>query len=144
MTAAAARSAPPAAARILVVEDNAALADGLRYNLELEGFDVAVAADGHAALRLAHERPPDLVVLDLMLPGLDGFQTRQRFAEAGLENCYFVAMTGFGNSDDKRRTRAAGFDAHLTKPVELDILVTLLNEAQERSGKAAATGGVVL
>jgi CheY-like chemotaxis protein len=71
------------------------------------------------------------------MPGMDGFEARKRLREqSGMAGTYLVAMTGFGNEDDKRRTREAGFDAHLTKPVELDALVSLLNEARVRAGKA--------
>jgi CheY-like chemotaxis protein len=69
---------------------------------------------------------------------MDGFEARKRLRDGPAQEAYLVAMTGFGNEEDKRRTRAAGFDAHLTKPVELDALVTLLNEARVRAGKAAA------
>jgi CheY-like chemotaxis protein len=78
-----------------------------------------------------------MILLDLAMPGMDGYETRKGLlAGAGLEpkDIYFVAMTGFGNEDDKRRTGAAGFDAHLTKPVELDALIVLLNEARGRFG----------
>jgi hypothetical protein len=77
-----------------------------------------------------------MVLLDLAMPGMDGFEARRRLqALAGPVTPFLVAMTGFGNEEDKRRTRAAGFDAHLTKPVELDALVQLLNEARVRAGK---------
>ena len=128
--------APAGALRVLVVDDNRDSADSATDVLRLLGNVVETAYDGPSGLGAAQRFRPDMVFLDLAMPGLDGYQTRERFVDAGLQHCYFVAMTGFGNSDDKRRTREAGFDAHLTKPVELDVLVTLLNEAQERTGRA--------
>jgi CheY-like chemotaxis protein len=81
---------------------------------------------------------PHMILLDLAMPGMDGFEARRRLHDgSGDIGAYLVAMTGFGNEEDKRRTRAAGFDAHLTKPVELDALVALLNEARARAGKPA-------
>jgi CheY-like chemotaxis protein len=82
-----------------------------------------------------------MVLLDLAMPGMDGFEVRRRLCADGCDSTYLVAMTGFGNEDDKRRTQAAGFDAHLTKPVELDALVRLLNEARERAGKPPTQAG---
>ena len=119
--------------RVLVVDDNRDAADSATDVLRLLGNVVETAYDGLGGVAAARRFRPDMVFLDLARPGLDGYEARKRFVEAGFQDCYFVAMTGFGNSDDKRRTREAGFDAHLTKPVELDVLVTLLNEAQGRS-----------
>jgi hypothetical protein len=121
------------ALRVLVVDDNRDSADSAADVLRLLGNLVETAYDGPSGVAAARRFRPDMVFLDLAMPGLDGYATRKRFAEAGLQQCYFVAMTGFGNADDKRRTREAGFDAHLTKPVELDALVHLLNEAQART-----------
>jgi CheY-like chemotaxis protein len=81
-----------------------------------------------------------MILLDLAMPGMDGFEARRRLREEGGDaQAFLVAMTGFGNEEDKRRTRAAGFDAHLTKPVELEALVGLLNDARVRAGHPAAT-----
>jgi CheY-like chemotaxis protein len=72
------------------------------------------------------------------MPGMDGYEVRRRLrSEPQTENALLVAMTGFGNEQDKRRTQDAGFDGHLTKPVELDALVSLLNEARTRAGLPA-------
>ncbi|MBE7367725.1 PAS domain-containing hybrid sensor histidine kinase/response regulator [Ramlibacter pallidus] len=123
----------PGALRVLVVDDNRDAADSASDVLRLLGNAVETAYDGPSGVEAAARFRPDMVFLDLAMPGLDGYETRKRFTAAGLQHCYFVAMTGFGNADDKRRTREAGFDAHLTKPVELELLVKLLNEAQARS-----------
>jgi CheY-like chemotaxis protein len=81
-----------------------------------------------------------MILLDLAMPGMDGYEARRRMiAEGDASAAYLVAMTGFGNEDDKKRTRDAGFDAHLTKPVELDALIALLNEARTRFGMPAGS-----
>src|SRR5207253_10214650 len=95
------------------------------------------AYDGETGIAVARRLKPHMVLLDLAMPGMDGFEARRRLGEeAHAASAYLVAMTGFGNEEDKRRTRDAGFDAHLTKPVELDALVALLNAARSRAGKA--------
>jgi CheY-like chemotaxis protein/two-component sensor histidine kinase len=120
--------------RVLVVDDNRDAADSTTAILRLLGYQVESAYDGESALVLAPRFRPQVVLLDLAMPGIDGFETQRLLrAMPGLENMFTVAMTGYGNEDDKRRTRAAGFDAHLTKPVDLDGLIRLLNEARERA-----------
>jgi two-component system CheB/CheR fusion protein len=121
--------------RVLVIDDNRDSADSATDVLRLLGNRVDTAYDGPSSLPVAQRLRPQMVLMDLAMPGMDGYETRQRLlAEAGLQprDTFFVAMTGFGNEDDKRRTRSAGFDAHLTKPVELDALMLLLNEAKVR------------
>jgi PAS domain S-box-containing protein len=121
-------------ARVLVVDDNRDAADSTTAILRLLGYRVECAYDGQSALTLAPKLQPQVVLLDLSMPGIDGFETRRLMMQLpGLEQAYTIAMTGYGNEDDKRRTRAAGFDAHLTKPVELDGLMKLLNEARDRA-----------
>jgi CheY-like chemotaxis protein/two-component sensor histidine kinase len=125
----------PGGLRVLVVDDNRDSADSATDVLRLLGNQVEAAYDGESAIAAACKFRPGMVLLDLAMPGMDGYETRRRMrAEPVLQDTYFVAMTGFGNEDDKRRTRAAGFDAHMTKPVELDALMSLLNEARERAG----------
>lgn len=128
-------------AHILVVEDNGALAAGLRYNLELEGFDVAVADDGHAALRLARERRPDLVVLDLMLPGLDGFQVLQQLRRDG-ERVPVLILSARGEETDKVRGFRLDADQYVTKPFGLMELLerirALLRRTEALRGAAPA------
>ncbi|MCG2595672.1 PAS domain S-box protein [Ramlibacter sp. XY19] len=123
--------------RVMVIDDNRDSADSASDVLRLLGNRVETAYDGHSAIPIAQRFRPQMILLDLAMPGLDGYQTRKGLlATAALQpqDIYFVAMTGFGNEDDKRRTRGAGFDAHLTKPVELDALIVLLNEARARFG----------
>jgi PAS domain S-box-containing protein len=120
--------------RVLVVDDNRDSADSATDVLRLLGNQVESAYDGASALPLARRFRPHVVLLDLAMPGMDGYEARRQLRQVGgvLEQAFYVAMTGFGNEEDKRRTREAGFDAHLTKPVELDALITLLNAARGR------------
>ncbi len=93
------------------------------------GQDVDTAYDGPAALELARRRRPDLVLLDIGLPGMDGYEVARRCRnEPGLESVMLVAMTGYGKEEDTPRSREAGFDAHLVKPVNLDDLRLLLDQ----------------
>jgi PAS domain S-box-containing protein len=124
--------------RVLVIDDNRDSADSAAEVLRLLGNKVECAYDGEAGIALAGRFRPHMILLDLAMPGMDGYEARRRLrAEPGAETAVLVAMTGFGNEEDKRRTRAAGFDAHLTKPVELDALIALLNDARNR--RAAIT-----
>jgi PAS domain S-box-containing protein len=123
--------------RVLVIDDNRDSADSATDVLRLLGNQVESAYDGQSGLAAASRFKPDMVLIDLAMPGMDGFDTRQRLREQGGGAVpYLVAMTGFGNEEDRRRTRAAGFDGHLIKPVELDSLVNLLDEARRRAGRA--------
>jgi CheY-like chemotaxis protein/anti-sigma regulatory factor (Ser/Thr protein kinase) len=130
--------------RVLVIDDNRDSADSASDVLRLLGNQVETAYDGASGVATAARLKPHVILLDLAMPGMDGFEVRRRLREHGSADAYLVAMTGFGNEEDKRRTRAAGFDAHLTKPVELDALVSLLNEARQRHAQPpaeAAAGG---
>src|SRR5205085_2295482 len=91
------------------------------------------APDGPAALEAARVEPPDVVLLDIGLPGLDGYEVaRQLRQRSELKRTQFVAVTGFGQEDDRHRSRAEGFAFHLVKPVDPDILHQLLRNAAER------------
>jgi PAS domain S-box-containing protein len=119
--------------RVLVIDDNRDSADSATDVLRLLGNQVETAYDGASGVEVVRRFRPQMILLDLAMPGIDGFETRRRLQDDGAaEEAFFVAMTGFGNEDDKRRTRTAGFDAHLTKPVELDALLGLLGEAKAR------------
>ncbi|HEX2544009.1 MAG TPA: ATP-binding protein, partial [Ramlibacter sp.] len=121
--------------RVLVIDDNRDSADSASDVLRLLGNLVETAYDGETGVKIARHFKPHMILLDLAMPGMDGFEVRRRLQEgASGDSPFLVAMTGFGNEDDKKRTRSAGFDAHLTKPVELDALVTLLNDTRTRSG----------
>ena len=127
-----ARPAPVAgsgnAGRVLVVEDNP---DGLRMLVELieaSGHAVRGAADGAQALRIVAAWRPDLVLLDLGLPSMDGHEVAARLrGECGLADTPIVALTGWGTRQDKARTAAAGFADHLTKPVTAERLLQVVD-----------------
>jgi DNA-binding response OmpR family regulator len=104
--------------RVLVVEDNADLAYGLRNNLEIEGYDVEIAGDGATGLRRALEASPDLVILDLMLPQLDGFRVLRELRAANLAMPVLI-LTARGEESDKVRGLKLGADDYVTKPFGL-------------------------
>ncbi len=118
--------------RVLVVDDNVDSAESLALLLQIEGHEVASAYDGNSALRTAQTFDPQVVLLDLGLPDIDGFQVARalRLAEGGAARL-LVALTGFGRDSDRAEAMAAGFDKHLTKPVDPDVVIRLL---QERPG----------
>jgi PAS domain S-box-containing protein len=114
---------PSAPRHILVVDDNMDAAESLAVLLRLEGHEVRVAPDGPAALAAAQADPPEMVVLDLGMPGMDGFEVARRLrAEPGSDGVLLVALTGWAQEEDRRRCYEAGFDGHLPKPVEWDAL----------------------
>jgi CheY-like chemotaxis protein len=118
-------ASPVAALRILLVDDNEDAAAMLSALLSLDGAEVTVAADGVQAVGIAEHIRPDLVLLDLGLPGLNGYDVcrgirRQPWAG----NTKLVALTGWGQASDRAKTTQAGFDAHLVKPVEYSELLS--------------------
>jgi CheY-like chemotaxis protein len=121
--------AAPAATRrrILVVDDNRDAAESLAMLLELQGHDVAVAHDGHEAIAKAETETPEVVFLDIGMPRLNGYETARRMRERPWgRRMTLVALTGWGQDEDRQRTAEAGFEHHLTKPVEIDSLMRLL------------------
>jgi CheY-like chemotaxis protein len=133
--------APPApkGIRILVVEDDRDSADGLALLLGTMGHECTVARDGVDAVGRAREFAPDVVLLDLGLPVVDGYETCRRLrAEEATRAALIVALTGWGQSDDVRRTREAGFDLHLVKPIDLAQLRELLAGGGRRPDSSAS------
>ena len=113
--------------RVLVVDDNQDAAHALRLLLQTDGHDVMVAADGAAGLALAREHRPDVVLLDIGLPTLNGYEIATRIrADPALKSTVLVAVTGYGQMHDRARASASGFDHHLVKPVEFRALQELL------------------
>jgi len=113
--------------RVLIIDDNADVADSLAALVGILGHDVSVLRDGRDALRVAPAAPPDIVLLDIGLPGMDGYEVARRlrgFPE--LARTRIVACTGYGRDDDVRKIREAGFERHFTKPVGAAQLETLL------------------
>jgi PAS domain S-box-containing protein len=117
-----------AALRVLVVDDNVDLAQGIGQLLRLLGHEVAIAHDGAAALAAAGVAPLDLVLLDIGLPGMDGYAVAAHLRAAGHRRAALVAMTGYGRKEDLRRSRDAGFDRHLVKPIDLGQLEAISRE----------------
>jgi CheY-like chemotaxis protein len=115
--------------RILVVDDNMDGARSLSILLRALGHDVQTAHDGVVALETAQHWPPEVVLLDIGLPRLNGLEVARRMREdLGLSSALLIAMTGYGQNDDRKRSQEAGFNAHLVKPLDLDVLKTLLAE----------------
>lgn len=122
------------ALRILVVDDNQDTARGLALLLRRVGHDVELAFDGLGGLRQAEVFRPDLVLLDIGLPGLNGFEVAERLRQhQELSGLRLVAVSGYGLDGDRQKAREAGFDAHLLKPVRYDQLQDLLGELTKNS-----------
>ncbi len=116
--------------RILVVDDNVDAAETLSMLLEHEGNETRIAHSGPEALALVAEMRPQIVLLDLGLPGLDGYEVARRLrADGSLVQPLIVAISGWGAEEDRRKAREAGFDQHLTKPVDHARLTELLANA---------------
>ena len=120
-------AARPEARRILIIEDNADMREVLRVQLSLEGHEVQVAADGETGVALATTSAPDVVLVDIGLPGLDGYGVaREIRARTDGATPLLIALTGYGQAADRVRAVEAGYDAHVTKPVTLQHLAELI------------------
>jgi PAS domain S-box-containing protein len=124
------RGAPPRVAhqssRVLVVDDNLDNAGGLSRLLRLLGHDVQEVYDGPAAIEAARAHRPEVVLLDIGLPGMDGYEVLKRLrAEECCKDALIIAVTGYGQPEDLGRSKEAGFDHHLVKPVDYDALMSL-------------------
>ena len=116
--------------RLLVVDDNIDLAESLALLLELTGYEVRTAYTGRTALAVAHGFQPEIVLLDLGLPDLDGCEVARQLRAHPLPSLrVLIACTAYGTAEDRARTRAAGFDHHLVKPVEPAVLLAILQIA---------------
>jgi CheY-like chemotaxis protein len=119
--------------RVLVVDDNVDAADALGEALQGEGYEVRVVYDGATALTTAGEFVPGVILLDLGLPEIDGHEVARRLREqAEHANTLIVALTGFGSESDHQRSRQAGFDEHLVKPVDLEVLFDIVRQRFQR------------
>jgi CheY-like chemotaxis protein/two-component sensor histidine kinase len=112
--------------RILVVDDNKDAADSLGMLLRMMGNEVRTAHDGLEAVGAAAVFRPDVVLLDIGLPKLNGYDAARRIRAERGDNVMLIALTGWGQEEDRRRSKEAGFDHHMTKPVEFDALQKLL------------------
>jgi len=133
-------SSPPRPLRVLVVDDSEDTAETMGTLLEMAGHTIQVAHSGPAALEAAAAFRPDVVLLDIGLPGLDGFQVAQRLREdPALKNITLIAASGYGQEEDLRRSKEVGIDRHLVKPVDPRELQDLLAAVAER--RKPETGG---
>jgi CheY-like chemotaxis protein len=113
--------------RVLVVDDHEDSTESLGLLLRLMGHDVRLAADGPAALRAAEEFSPEIVILDIGLPGMDGYEVAARLRERPqFSATRLIALTGYGQEEDRQRSREVGFEAHLIKPIEMESLHQLI------------------
>jgi signal transduction histidine kinase len=129
-TAATSFGSPPV--RILVVDDNRDAADSLATLLRLGGHHVSVAHDGPRALELAVAERPEVVFLDLGMPGMDGYEVCRRARALGLSDTQIIAVSGYGQARDLRQCEDAGFDGHSVKPIELAEVLRLLARRSTR------------
>ncbi|HEV7817099.1 MAG TPA: response regulator [Janthinobacterium sp.] len=122
---------------VLVVDDNRDAADSLKALFQMDGYDVATAYDGYAALAALEKQMPELIVMDLGMPGMDGYEAARLIRErADAQRILMIALTGWGQTDARSRTLDAGFDHHLIKPVDFNDIIGLVNA---RFGAGAST-----
>ena len=119
---------------ILLVEDNPDARETLRLLLELEGHRVATAETGQRAIELALEKKFTVALIDIGLPDLDGYQVARRIRASTVgDQMLLIALTGYGQPEDVRRALAAGFNAHVVKPVDPDTLTKTLADLSRKS-----------
>ena len=129
--------------RALVVDDEPMLADMLRMALRNEGWDTRVANDGQTALKLARETPPDVVVLDIMMPGIDGLTVLRRLREAG-NDCPVLLLTAKDAVEDRVAGLTAGGDDYVTKPFSLEEVMARLRGLVRRSLRTGGDEGPIV
>ena len=123
-----------------MVDDLAASAETLMTLLEMEGFQVRVANEGQEALRIAREFKPNVVLLDIGLPGMNGFEVANGLrALPEARDALLIALTGYGEAESRSRSAQAGFDFHMVKPADVNLLLSMLANPQEaRKGMVTA------
>jgi len=136
------KSDPSMTGRVLVVDDEASITDAVATALRYEGFEVIEARDGLTALNAAKSEAPDLVILDVMLPDIDGFEVSKRLEATGLDTP-ILFLTARDSLEDKASGFAAGADDYLTKPFSLAELVMRVHAILRRSGRAAGESSVL-
>ncbi len=115
--------------RMLVVDDNRDAADSLLMLMKLRGYEVEVAYDGNQAIEIAQTWQPGIVLLDIGLPGLDGYEVCRRLRELGLTDARIIALSGYGQERDRELSKEAGFNLHAVKPVQIDELLKIIEGA---------------
>ena len=112
---------------ILIVDDNTELAESLKDTLTSEGYIARIATDSVEALDLAASTKPDVAIVDIELPVMNGYELAEHLrALPQMDNCLLIAVTGYSQAHDERQSRDSGFRHHLVKPVDIDRLLTLL------------------
>ena len=129
------RALPARSRRVLIIEDNVDTRETLRRVLELDGHEVQEAADGAEGVEIALTMRPEVIIVDIGLPRLDGYQVARRLRAALGASVLLVAVTGYGQAEDRRMSRDAGFDVHLVKPVTPEQLAAALQSRD--AGEAA-------
>lgn len=125
--------------RVLLVDDNADANLILSISLRLNGYAVQSCISGQQALEITQTWTPQAILLDISMPGMDGYETCRRLREQpGGDQAVIVAVTGYGQEETRRRTREAGFDNHLVKPVDVAALPNLLSELIDQKNADAA------
>lgn len=125
--------------RILVVDDSADTVDMLRRLLEMEGAMVATAYGGAEALEIALDRDFDVVLSDISMPGMDGFEFARRLREIEKQrDVPVIALTGFGRVEDVDRAKAEGFLSHITKPIDVNNLIEIMRKLPTKNGQLSA------
>jgi len=119
------------ARRVVVIEDNPDVRDLLKLRLRRLGHHVEAASDGPSGLARVLKERPDVALIDIGLPGIDGYEIAQKVRQALGQSITLVALSGFGQPDDKRRAMESGFDQHLTKPVEFGDLDAVLSRPRD-------------
>ena len=123
--------------RVLVVDDNEDAADSLATLLGVMGYQVRVAYDGPEAIEAADEFRPAVALLDIGLPRMSGYDIARHIREKQGAGVLLVAITGWGQDDDRRKAREAGFDHHFTKPADFEVLVELIEQEMKHRPAAA-------
>ncbi|ESQ84855.1 hypothetical protein AEAC466_07300 [Asticcacaulis sp. AC466] len=132
---------PATPMKVLIVDDNVDSAQTSLWMLDLIGHKAEVANDGARALEMAREMKPDVVLLDIGMPGMDGYEVcRQLRKMPGMEQLVLIAQTGWGQESDRQKAFAAGFDHHITKPVSLDLLTQLLADINQTATEGQTHG----
>jgi signal transduction histidine kinase/ActR/RegA family two-component response regulator len=133
-----AASSSASRSHVLVVDDNRDAADSLQALFEMENFEVSTAYDGYAAVAAVGQRVPDLIVMDLGMPGMDGYEAARLIRQRPeTRRTVMIALTGWGQTDARRRTTEAGFDHHLIKPVDFSAILKLARARLQASPDAA-------
>ena len=119
---------PAASKKVLVVDDNTDAADSLATLLGVMGYEVRIAYDGPEAIEAADEFQPAVALLDIGLPKLSGYDIARHVRQKHGADVLLVAITGWGQEEDRRKAREAGFDHHFTKPADFEVLLKLIDK----------------